>query len=246
MKITLSLAGIPVEINTLFPDSLPTCYTDYITDKAPLFSVTISASDIERERQKSIAECRLEGTEYPGFTPPELESTAVYRKTAEILPSFGAFVFHGSAVAVNGKAFLFTAKSGTGKTTHTNLWLKNIPGSFIVNGDKPIIRVTDGGVYVCGTPWTGKEGLGKNVCVPLKALCVLSRGEQNSIQTVPFNSVMPKLIEQSYRPADGGQLVRTLSLIEKAAKELRFYSLFCNMSDEAALLSFNTMNNDEI
>ena len=134
------------------------------------------------------------------------------------MPDYDALVFHGSAVAVGEKAYLFTAKSGTGKTTHTALWLKNVPGSYVVNGDKPILRFMNGQVFVCGTPWMGKEALGCSRVVPLDGLCILSRGRENRIRPAEFANVMPILIAQSYRPPDRIALVKTMKLMQYLKK----------------------------
>lgn len=235
----IKLAGIPIEIHTLF-DSLRNTEL-YETDEKPAFTVKTNERDIAAERQKSMAEAAYEGIVYPGYSPAELENTAVYRKIAAKLPEYDAFVFHGSAVAVGDRAYLFTAKSGTGKTTHTNLWLKTIPGSYVVNGDKPILRIFDGKPYVCGTPWMGKEGYGCNATVLLSALCFLNRGDKNSIEKTDFGKIFPRLIGQSYRPENGELLVKTIKCLEIIGHSVPMYELFCNMDDEAATVAFNGM-----
>lgn len=242
MNKTIKLAGITVEIYTLYNSLKNTA--DYETADAPDFTVCISEEDIIAERQKSIDECAFEGIPYPNYSPAALENTAVYRKIAEKLPEYDGFVFHGSAVAVGNKAYLFTAKSGTGKTTHTNLWLKNINGSYVVNGDKPIIRIIDGKPFVCGTPWMGKEGYGCNKNVPLCAVCFLNRAPENRIQKTDFGKVYPKLIGQTYRPTNGNLFVKTIKLLEKTGHCVPIYELFCNMDDGAALVSFGGMSNE--
>jgi hypothetical protein len=94
---------------------------EYITDEAPDFSVTITPEDIALEKQKSDSEYAYEGLPLPNFSDELLEETAVYRKIAEVMPDYDTLVFHGSVIAVDGEGYLFTAKSGTGKSTHTRL-----------------------------------------------------------------------------------------------------------------------------
>lgn len=241
---TIKLANIPIRISTIF-DFLPRT-EDYETEEEPVFTVSITEQDIINEQRKSILEAAYEGIPYAPYSPQELESTAVYRKIAEKLPDYDAAVFHGSAVAVGDRAYLFTAKSGTGKTTHTNLWLKNIPGSYIVNGDKPILRLIDGQPTVCGTPWMGKEGCGCSKNVPLAAICFLNRGEENRIEKTAFAAVYPRLLGQTYRPEAGVQVVRTIRLLEAIGQSVPIYELFCNMDDEAALVSYGGMQNGKI
>ena len=244
MKKRIKVAGIPIEVETQF-DSLPNT-KDYETTDAPAFSVCITEQDLRDEERKSVMECVHEHIPYPGHTAAELENTAVYRKIAAKLPEYDALVFHGSAVAVGERAYLFTAKSGTGKTTHTNLWLKNIEGSFVVNGDKPILRLMDGNPVVCGTPWMGKEGFGQNAIVPLSAICVLNRGQENRIEKAAFQTVFPRLLGQSYRPENGALVVKTVKLLEQIGQRVSLYELFCNMEDEAARVAFGGMANDQL
>ena len=236
---TLKLAEIPIRIETLFDFILPT--EGYETEEEPAFTVHITERDILTERKKSIAEALHEGQACPLYSPAELESTAVYRKIAAKLPEYDAVVFHGSAVAVGEKAYLFTARSGTGKTTHTDLWLKNIEGSYIVNGDKPILRLLDGRPTVCGTPWMGKEGRGCNKNVPLAALCFLNRGTENRIEKTELARVYPRLIGQTYRPETGAMVAKTVRILEKIGQSVPLYELFCNMEDEAARVSCEGM-----
>ena len=239
MDITIKLAGIPMEIHTLY-GSLPFS-GEYETDEAPLLSVRITERDIADEQKKSIAECVYEGIPYPFYSPAQLENTAIYRKIAAKLPEYDAFVFHGSAVAVGEKAYLFTARSGTGKTTHTRLWLKNIEGSYVVNGDKPILRFMDGKPRVCGTPWMGKEGYGCGKNVPLSAVCLLNRGKENRIEKVDFRKIYPRLIAQTYRPTDAAAAAKTVKLLERLGQCVPIYELSCNMEDEAAITAFRGM-----
>ena len=244
MDKRIRIAGISIEIHTLY-DSLP--YSEnYETDETPAFTVSTTAQDILAEQKKSIAECAYEGIPYPNYAPAELENTAIYRKIAMKLPEYDAFVFHGAAVAVGETAYLFTAKSGTGKTTHTNLWLKNIEGSYIVNGDKPILRMIDGKPYVCGTPWMGKEALGCNKNVPLAAICLLSRGTENHIEKTDFQKMYPRLIGQCYRPPKGALVAKTIKLLERIGKYVPIYELTCNMEDEAAMVAFGGMADDKV
>ena len=243
MQENIKIAGIPIQINSVY-DSLGNSADDYKTQEKPQIIINVTVQDIINEEAKSKAECAYEKIAYPNFTTSQLENTAIYRKIAMELPKFDATVFHGSAVAVNDEAYLFTAKSGTGKTTHTNLWLQNINGSYIINGDKPILRIIDGKVNVCGTPWMGKEGLGTNKTVPLKSICFLRRGEQNKITHAEFNKVMPELIGQSYRPPNGDMLIKTVKLLERIGKSVKLYELECNMEDEAALVAYEGMKDD--
>jgi hypothetical protein len=142
---------------------------------------------------------------------------------------------------VSGDTAVFFGLSGTGKTTHTRLWLENIPGSFVVNGDKPLIRVHDGYCEACGTPWAGKEFMNTNVIVPLRAICLLERGQENSIEELPFLDVYVNLFQQIYRPVETKAVRKTMELIRRMGESVRFYRLICNMDPEAALVAADGM-----
>ena len=130
----------------------------YATQDAPDFVVRITPEDIVRERACSAREDELEGRTPRTVSEEYLEELAVYRKIAERMPVYDTFLFHGSAVAVDGWGYLFAAKSGTGKSTHARLWQQLLGDRLIyVNDDKPLIRITRQGALVCGTPYDGKH-----------------------------------------------------------------------------------------
>lgn len=170
------------------------------------------------------------------------ESLAVYRKISEIMVEHDTFLFHCSAVALDGQAYLFTAPSGTGKSTHTRLW-REVFGerAVMVNDDKPLIQVREDAIYVCGTPWNGKHNLDSNQKVPIKGICLLERGTVNHIETISAADAFPYLFRQVYRPADQTKLIRTITLLKQTAERVPLYRMQCNISHEAP----NGMENDE-
>lgn len=243
VKFKISIAEITVEINALYASTENFC-RKYLTDASPDFAVEITESDIEFERERSLVTDMQEGRKLNNYSDELLETMAVYRKIAEKLPFFSAFIFHGSAVAVDGNTYVFTAKSGTGKSTHTNLYTENFGSrAVIVNDDKPIILVKENGAFVCGTPWSGKHELNTNIILPLKAICILNRGEKNEIAKIEPQAALEKLISQSYRPRSPEAMQRFLELLSRLTVSTAFYNLHCNRSPEAALISFQGMQN---
>lgn len=244
MIFTVALAGFLFRIESLY-DEVYTLCADYLaTDSTPDFTVCVSPADIDAERKRSIRQDMAEGRIPTIYPDAYLETLAVYRRVADTLPAHDVFLMHGSAVAVDDRGWLFTAPSGVGKTTHTKLWLEHIPGSFVVNGDKPLIRYRDGGFEVCGTPWAGKEGWNRNTSVPLSGIVFLSRAAENSIERVPAAAVLPQLISQTYRPADVDAQKKTLELLNTLCGEVPFYKLACNMEPDAALTAFRGVTAD--
>ena len=235
------IADKVIEVSSIYEDVHEYC-KDYATNDQPDFSVTITPEDIAAEKQKSDSEYAYEGLPLPNFSDEFLEETAVYRKIAEIMPGYDTFVFHGSVIAVDGVGYLFTAKSGTGKSTHTRLWREYFgKRAVMVNDDKPMLKVTGNGVIAYGTPYNGKHRLGTNIDVPLKAICILTRGEENSIVRIDKSEAYPMLVQQVYRPQNSMQLMKTLDLVDTMAESVKLYKLVCNMEIEAAKIAFEGM-----
>jgi hypothetical protein len=243
MEFTVCLAGINVAITSLFDEVYDFC-RDYLTDAPADMTVSINAEDILHEKTINIREAQIEGIPVVDYPDSHLEILAVYRKIVTKMLDFNTFLMHGAVVAVGDKAWLFTAPSGTGKTTHINLWLNNIPGSYVVNGDKPLIHVGDE-CTVYGTPWAGKEGMNRNVGVKLCGIVILNRGAENHIEKVPMTQILPVLIQQSYRPKDKVELEKTLSLLSRLGKKIPMYQLYCNMNPDAAFTSYNVLNGED-
>ena len=115
------IADKVVEVTSIYAEVHEYC-TDYQTDENVDYSVTTTQADIDFEREKSAREDEIEGIPTRQFSDSYLEELAVYRKIAEQMIDFDTVLFHGSVIAVDGVGYLFTAKSGTGKSTHTRLW----------------------------------------------------------------------------------------------------------------------------
>jgi hypothetical protein len=160
------------------------------------------------------------------------------------LTVYGKFErYNGSVVAVDGQAYLFTAKSGTGKSTHTRFWRETFGDrAVMVNDDKPFLRITEDGVLAYGSPWNGKHKLGNNICVPLKAICILERGEENQIQAISGQEASMMLFQQSNRPMDPRKMPIYMDLIDQLSKKTEFYRMQCNLDPNAAQVAFDAMS----
>ena len=195
--------------------------------------VVITEDDLEFERAKGGPDIPRE--EY-------LEDLAVYRKISEKMPYFDTFLMHGSVVSVDGCAYMFTAKSGTGKSTHTRLWCELFgERAVMVNDDKPLISVADDIPVVYGTPYNGKHDRGNKISCPLKAICVIERSLENKVISMSRKEMFPILVQQIYRPADKNAYAKTLTLIDKMSDSVSYYKLFCNMDIEAARVAYEAM-----
>ena len=99
---------------------------------------------------------------------------------SQAILAHGGISIHASAVAVDGRAFLFMGRSGTGKSTHARLWLRNAPGSWLLNDDNPAVRIVDGAAYTYGTPWSGKTPVYLDRRIPLGGIARLEQSSCNS------------------------------------------------------------------
>lgn len=242
---TLALAGLRVGVSSQFERTREFCQA-YLTEGAADFSVRILPEDIRAEYFKSVEEAELEGYEFQKIPPPFLERLAVYRKIADRMPEFDTILFHGSAISVDGEGYLFTALSGTGKSTHTRLWREHFGDrAVMVNDDKPLLRIQEDRVLVCGSPWNGKHQLGTNTVVPLKGLCILTRAEENFIEPVTAGEAFPLLFQQTHRPKNPVATAKILELLQKLSERTGLYRLGCNMNPEAAIVAYNGMNGKE-
>lgn len=235
------IADKVVEVNSIY-DEVHAYFADYLTDNPADYSVTTTQADIDFEREKSAREDEIEGIPTRHFSDSYLEELAVYRKIAEQMICYETILFHGSVIAVDGIGYLFTAKSGTGKSTHTRLWREYLGyKAVMVNDDKPLLKITDSGVIAYGTPYNGKHRLGTNISVPLKAICILSRAADNHIEPITREQAYTMLLQQVYRPADSVLMMKTLNLIDRLADIVKLYRLGCNMDISAAKVAFEGM-----
>ena len=241
MEFTVKIAGVNIGIKSIFDEVYDLC-KDYVTFDEPDFCVETDEGDAAFERECAMREASFEGVKYYDFPDSYLETLAVYRKIAVGMLRYDAFLMHGAVVGLHGSAYMFTAPSGVGKTTHTNFWLEKFPDAFIINGDKPILRFIDDRVYACGTPWAGKEGKNTDTMLPLRSVCILTRGAENEIETVDFGAIYPVLIAQTYRSSKAKDVADTMRLIKKLGEKPQFYLLKCNLDPESARVAFEGMN----
>jgi ABC-type nitrate/sulfonate/bicarbonate transport system, ATPase component len=156
--------------------------------------------------------------------------------------SLDTVLMHASVIKHNNKGFMFLGKSGTGKSTHSRLWLEHIAGSELLNDDNPVIRVINGQAYVFGTPWSGKTPCYKNDNAPLKGIVKLSQAPENKIKKLStlhgYAAVLPACSGMRWEEAIASGIHRT---VEKLASSVACYHLGCLPNEAAAKLSSDTM-----
>lgn len=240
---TCRLAEVNVRVSALRLETKEFC-REYLTEGVPDFAVEIFPEDIAAERERSIKTSLAELGEIVPYEDDYLETLALYRKIAEKMVNYQTLLFHGSAIGIDGEAYLFTARSGTGKSTHTRLWREQFGArTLMVNDDKPLLRIKEDGVWVYGTPWDGKHHLSCNTALPLKAICALERSEENHIQKESLKKFVPVALQQIYLPDDPEAMLDMLGLIEGLLSRVGLYRLGCNMDPEAAIVAYEGMQN---
>lgn len=236
----MKLAEICVGVEHSTPEAKRYC-AGYCADLPCKFTVAVTQEDIDAEAD-ALAKSR--GEIVSERLPHEL--SAIQRKIAEEFPKYGRFLMHGAAITYQDDAYLFCAPSGVGKSTHISLWKRHLGGEVdIINGDKPFLSLdgdTDTQHFrVHGSPWAGKERWQKNRNAPLRAICFLARGNENSIVRLQPSACLPQLMRQVYIPRDPQAAGRTLELIDRLTQLVPLYQLRCNISEDAVRSSFETL-----
>ncbi len=226
------IANLRIDIRNEYPYTTRFC-AEYLSEDQQSVSdivAIVTAEDLEEEKKCS-----------PNFPDGYIENICLYRSMCLQLPRFNRMLLHAAVLEYDGSAYAFLGRSGTGKSTHTGLWLQALEGAKIVNGDKPILKIDDDGVIAYGTPWMGKEGRGCNTTAPLKGLCFLEQAKENSIRRLSPAEVTSRLFLQILMPTDEEAAVKTLELTDRLIEKVPAWLLKCDISEEAVKCSFEEM-----
>lgn len=238
MSFTVKLADKYFYIEHIFPELESFCKDYVVENHTPNFRIRLTEEDIDFEKAHASAEI---------FSSAYLETLALLRKISELLPSERRFLIHGASISYDNNAYLFTAPSGTGKSTHICLWRQYLGDKVrIVNGDKPFISLdkdSQGNIqpFIYGTPWAGKECWQRNCSEPLKGICFVQRGNENTIRKVLPEEYITILFNQVYLPHDSVAVGQTLELIDLLVKHVPLYLLTCDISEDAVRCSFEAL-----
>lgn len=237
MKIfKIKVADTVVKVQSIYDWIFKYC-KDYLTEEEDIdFEITITSEDIEFERSRDTLNSK---DEY-------LEILAVHRKISEKMPEYGTVLFHGSLLELDENGYLFTAPSGTGKSTHVRLWREYFGERVtVVNDDKPYLKIVNNQVIGFGTPWDGKHRISKNVAVPLKGICILSQDSSNWIKRINKRESYITIYQQIYEVLGTPEnKIKTLQIMDKIM-ELPIYKMGCTISSEAVEIAYNEMSKEE-
>ena len=170
---------------------------------------------------------------------PEAEFYCVHRHLYPQLPKYDTFWMLGCAVEMEGGVYIFTARSGYGKTTHAKLWLEAFgEKARILNGDNPLLRLEGGRFIAYGTPFGGSEGYQVNAWAPLKGVCYLTHSEENRIRPMDPHMAYAQLLQDSRRYLRPENQEAWMDLLGKFVGSVPVYQLYCNQEVEAAHVSY--------
>lgn len=248
------IAGTTVKILSLY-DCVHEFCTDYITDKNADLTVKITPADIDFERERDDKSTGSGQGRIPADYPDSyLEVLACYRKIAEEMLDRDILLMHGSAVSIDGTGVMFIAESGTGKSTHAGIWQNYFKDRVkLINDDKPLVRITEDQIYICGTPWSGKKGLNTPIDVPLKTIYKVERylgpgmkpdGQpvinigNNYVFDMDHDEKWAIMASQSYKSSNPLKLARSIALADKIMQAVPVKRLVCDMSDDAAKAAY--------
>lgn len=233
-RFVIRVAGVALGIESSY-DYLPLLCQGYRTDAEPEGWFSASADEIAAMHALQLEPCS------DGYC----ESICVFAKVCDFLWSRDICMMHAAAIEMDGCAYLFTAPSGTGKSTHILQWRKRYGERVhIINGDKPFLQQRDGRLWVCGSPWCGKEGWSANISAPLGAVCFVTRAETNTIRRLHTRETMRKLFLQvaaPENPADPDTFFRMMDLL---VREVPCYELGCTISEQAAEVAYRGMKEE--
>lgn len=226
------IGGFSVNMNCQTPQVLK-IMQDYVSD-VPLQADMDLCYTLEQRMQEPWSQ----------MTEEDFEYNYTMNRFARALVDQGAFCFHSSALSVDGEVLLFSADSGTGKSTHARLWREYMTDHQVenLNDDKPVIRNREGKYVAYGTPWCGKHGIQKNTCAPVKAVVFLKRGKENEIHKISMQEALPSVLKQVLaEKANPLALMKVLDLLDPFLRKIPVYELKCNISEEAVRLVYDTI-----
>ena len=240
-KLYCQVAGINYEIEYEYPYT-EKMFKDYIIPQGEVekSDEIIQISCTDREQKEWLDRVGIE------VSDPYVEYGTIMSKIAVMLPKHGMLLMHGATIEYKDKAYVFTAPSGTGKSTHISLWKKFLGDKVrVINGDKPVVSFDEDKVIVHGTPWSGKEGWQINTSAVLAGVCIIERGQENRIEKINPGEHIEYFMRQLYMTKKDNALLEVIDLFGKMAERVPFYKLTCDISEEAAKCSFEMMTGED-
>ena len=200
--------------------------------------IELTEADIEYEMKASK---RIHGWAAGGRQ--SAERTALCRKATNLLSQNQVILLHASAVTVSGRAYLFTAPSGTGKSTYAQMWCEHFgQEAQIINDDKPFIRREQQEFIVYGSPFSGRRNRNSNIAVPLQGIACLCRGDHTYDKPMDEDEKWEFLMSQVHRSQEPGELVRTMETLKLLIRKVPVIKMFFTRNPESVQISYDIMS----
>lgn len=206
---------------------------DYLSDEEANIDLTFTL-DYLKEFHK----------DYPMLSIGECEYMLYGSRFYNYLINNNGLLLHSSCVVYNGYAYLFSAPSGTGKSTHTSLWVKHFKDAKILNDDKPALSIENNKLYAYGTPFSGKTNLNLNEKFPVKAIVFIEQSNINEATKMNSSVAIYNIMSQTIRPSDEKEMNNLLSMIDTIVNTIKIYKLKCNISIDAVETIYQKINED--
>ena len=234
--VVVQLADINIRINTNY-ESISKRMHEYVIDDTDDIAFCVETSDEERNQCK---ESLINSNEGCSFSADYVEYITIHSLIAEALLNYDILLMHGSCLTIDDKTIIFTATSGTGKSTHSGLY-REVYGDRVkmINDDKPFLICKENEIIVCGNPWQGKHNLGTNTKAKLDAIVYLERGPENKIIPVEAQDVFELLFLQTYYSKNKLNKIKAFQLLSNICKNVKMFKLKCNMDKDAAIVSYS-------
>ncbi len=231
------IAGLRIDIQNRCPYTTEFCKEYLSSDQSSPAEFSVAVTDEQFYEEKAVSFAYADGY---------VENICIYRLICEKMPQYNRFLLHSAVLGVDGKGYAFLGKSGAGKTTHTGLWLSHVDGAYILNGDKPILEFDGENFYAHGTPWMGKEGLGRKGRLPVCGLCFIEQAKENRVEKLTIKELTSRLFSQVLVPTDEEGAIKTLALFDRFIKSVPAYVLYCDVSKEAVECSYFALTGKNI
>ena len=241
-EFTVSLADVPIRI-TCHYEGNRVFLEDYLTEEAPLAEVHPTGADLAFARRGLVEALEGDGRSGACISDIDIENQALFALITEKLVAFNTILFHGSALSMDGEAYIFTAPSGTGKSTFARHWRETFGKRvWMINDDKPFVRIDGGAARVYGSPWDGKHCLSRNASAPLKAVLRLFQSGENRLEPMHKADAYQVLLQQSYMSDVPDTACRILTLERELLDAAAFYRMYCNREAEAVMCAWRGMH----
>lgn len=244
----IKLADVKIEVECNYRLVFWQC-RDYLASfQYPDFTVRTSMDEIKAERIEMPELIKNKQGIAIRHADEYIEPYIVYRKIAENMLAHNTILVHGSVIAYENRGYMFIAPSGTGKTTRTKIWMDLYPGTKVINGDKPLIKLTEHEVIAYGTPWCGKEGWNTNSMIPITTVFFLERADgdnESSIEEINIGEAFPILLQHTFRSSNPDNVRKTIRLLKGFENKVKFYRFHSKPTKDAVRLAYTTACNNK-